>query len=115
MIEWLSYIRETAYIENNDETQMNTLALIHMWLPFKHMEHVDGQTLTTVEETHHDTHLHIIQLSNPSLFFPLLTLMKHTLAWGQSMIVPAFLFGDCVVGMLSLGSLTEAHNFFDCE
>ena len=39
---------------------------------------------------------------------------KKCLAWGHSAIVPTFLFGDCVVGTLSVGTQTEAH-IIDCE
>ena len=38
----------------------------------------------------------------------------HALAWGHSAIIPTSLFGDCVVGTLSVGTLTEAHTI-DCE
>ena len=41
-----------------------------------------------------------------SLFF---TLTQHTMAWGHSTIVAIFLFRDCVVNRLSVGTLTEAH------
>ena len=51
-----------------------------MQLPLTYEGRVDGQTLTTFEETRHHTHLHTIQLSNPSLFFPLSTLTQHALA-----------------------------------
>ena len=40
--------------------------------------------------------------------------VEDALAWGHSMIVPNFLFRDCVVGMLSVGTLTEAH-IIHCE
>ena len=72
-------------------------ALIHTWLSLNHSGRVHRQTLTTVEETCHDTHLHTIQLSNPSLFFPPSTHTKHPLAWGRSTTVPTLLFGDCHV------------------
>ena len=85
-------------------------ALIQTWLFLNYSGLVDVQTLTTVKETRHDTQLHTIQLSNPSLFFPLSILTQHALAWGHIVIVPTFLFGDCVVGTLSIGSLEEAHN-----
>ena len=38
----------------------------------------------------------------PSLFLPLSTLTQHPLAWGHIAIVPTFLLGDRVVGMLSI-------------
>ena len=38
------------------------------------------------------------------------TLTQHTLGRSYSVIVPTFLSGGCVVGMLPVGSLTEAHN-----
>ena len=42
------------------------------------------------------------------------TFTQHTLAWGKIPIVPTSLFGDCVVGTLSVGSPTETH-IIDCE
>ena len=50
-----------------------------------------------------------INQTKPTLFLSLSTISQHTLVWGHSTIVPTFLFGDCVVGTLSVISLTEAH------
>ena len=37
-----------------------------------------------------------------------LSLTQHTLAWGHHVRVPTSFFGDCVVGTLSIGTLTES-------
>ena len=64
-----------------------------------------GQTLATVDETPHHTHLHTIQLSNPLFisFVPLSPLQLRN----RCKIFQTPLFGDCVHDLLSAGSLTE--------
>ena len=71
---WMCSFGITCHHQQTGSPSNNTLSLIHTWLSPNHSGWVDGQTLTTVEETRHLTHLHTIQLSNPSLFFPLSTL-----------------------------------------
>ena len=88
--------------------------IIETWLSLKGEWWVDGLILTTVDETRYHTHFHTIYQSKPTLFLSLFTLTQHALAWGHSAIVPTSLFGDCVVGTLSVGMLTEAH-IIDCE
>ena len=57
-----------------------------------------GLTMTTADETHHDTHFHTIQQS--PLFISLSTLTQHALALGYIVIVPTSLFGGCVHRLL---------------
>ena len=96
---------------NYHTTRLDSLQEYRIWYTWHSLNHswwVVVQTLTTVDETRHDTHPHTIPQSNPTLFFPLSTLTKHAPAWGHNAIVLTFLFGDCVVDTLS-----ETHIFLN--
>ena len=107
-------VGKTCQHWQTDRARNNTLAVIHTRVYLKGKWRVDGLTLTTVDETSLIIHFHTIQ-SKPTLFLSLLTLTQHALARGCSVIVLSLslslslsLLRDCVVGTLSVGTLTEA-------
>ena len=76
----MSSFGKTCQHQQTDRARKNTLAVIHTRLSLKDEGRVHGLTLTTVDETRHDTHFHTIHQSKPTLFLSLFTLTQHALA-----------------------------------
>ena len=109
---WIMQERVPVAGHNNTiklpNARKNTPAVTHTWLSLKDKGWVDGLTSTTADETPHDTHFHTIHQSKPIIFLSLFTLTQHTQCWGHRVIASIYLFGDCMVGTLSVGTFKEA-------